>query len=462
MIDAETAIAAAGLKLLDARPYLAAAWWAVQRTPIAGIGTLGVDQAWRLYYDPEVVLRWSVDQVEAVLYHELCHLLRDHAGRGRSLADPYLWNLAGDAEINDDLQGEGMKLPDQPVFPTSFGLPIGRLAEWYYGELGAMRRGDGAAAPDDAHVVRPAQSAAVSSGKNRAASHRALPSLTATDAASASGGVAIAAGVCGSAATGIALDIERRLFPQNYPASSSASTTNQENGAAADGATYGGISAPEAQVLRNTVALAMEAHQRARSDLPGHWRRWAKTIREPKLDWRRELAAQLRGALADCSGLVDYSYRRPSRRQALLPAVVLPSLRAPLPRAAVVLDTSGSVDQAMLAAALSELRGILRISGSREAVPVLMVDAAVQAVSRVVQAEQVQLRGGGGTDMGVGIAAAERLHPRPDIVVVLTDGYTPWPVHPPRSLRTIVVLFGEGGVAPSWARSVRIDVEPFT
>ena len=112
MIDAETAIAAAGLKLLDARPYLAAAWWAVQRTPIAGIGTLGVDQAWRLYYDPEVVLRWSVDQVEAVLYHELCHLLRDHAGRGRSLADPYLWNLAGDAEINDDLQGEGKKLPD--------------------------------------------------------------------------------------------------------------------------------------------------------------------------------------------------------------------------------------------------------------------------------------------------------------------------------------------------------------
>ena len=38
-----------------------------------------------------------------------------------------------------------------------------------------------------------------------------------------------------------------------------------------------------------------------------------------------------------------------------------------------------------------------------------------------------QLQGGGGTDMVAGIDAAMSLRPRPDAVIVLTDGYTPFP-----------------------------------
>jgi Mg-chelatase subunit ChlD len=70
----------------------------------------------------------------------------------------------------------------------------------------------------------------------------------------------------------------------------------------------------------------------------------------------------------------------------------------------------------------------------------------------------VRLTGGGGTDMGAGIAAAYALRPRPAVTVVLTDGFTPWPAHPPKGMRVVAALLGDNARdAPGWARSVRVD-----
>jgi predicted metal-dependent peptidase len=87
---------------------------------------------------------------------------------------------------------------------------------------------------------------------------------------------------------------------------------------------------------------------------------------------------------------------------------------------------------------------------------VLACDATVGATMRVRRVTDVRLVGGGGTDMRVGIAAAESAHPRPDIVVVLTDGYTPWPERPTRA-RLVVAIIGDLGAAqhlPDWASAV--------
>ena len=62
---------------------------------------------------------------------------------------------------------------------------------------------------------------------------------------------------------------------------------------------------------------------------------------------------------------------------------------------------------------------------------------------RVSSARQVELVGGGGTDMGAGIAAADALRPRPAITVALTDGYTPWPDRAPKGMRVVLVLLGD-------------------
>ena len=110
-----------------------------------------------------------------------------------------------------------------------------------------------------------------------------------------------------------------------------------------------------------------------------------------------------------------------------------------------------------LAAALSEVTGVLRTVGIRgNRVTVVACDADVHAVTRVVKTEQVELGGGGGTDMRVGIAAALRSPDRPQIVVVLTDGGTPWPDEP-TACRLIAGLIGaDPPLPPAWVESVHI------
>ena len=236
-------------------------------------------------------------------------------------------------------------------------------------------------------------------------------------------------------------------------------------GSGADGVPRPGDGPPklpgwQAELLRRQVAQDVIAHSKQAGNVPGGLLRWAQEILSPKVDWRRLLAAELRRAVAEVSGAVDYSYRRPSRRAAVAGNVVLPALRRPVPEVAVVCDTSGSMSEDLLAAALAEVEGLLRALGMARRVRVLACDYAAGPAQRVTSARQVELVGGGGTNMGTGIAAAVALRPRPAVTVVLTDGYTPWPAAAPKGTRVVIGLLGPGAPdGPSWARSVRVDAD---
>jgi predicted metal-dependent peptidase len=222
----------------------------------------------------------------------------------------------------------------------------------------------------------------------------------------------------------------------------------------------GGRPAWQAELLRRQVAQDVIAHGKRAGTVPAGLLRWAEAMLSPKVDWRKLLAAELRRAVAEVSGAVDYSYRRPSRRSSVAGDVVLPALRRPVPEVAVVCDTSGSMTDDLLAAALAEVEGLLRAVGLARQVRVLACDTAVAQAQRVSSARQVQLVGGGGTDMGAGIAAAAALRPRPAVTVVLTDGYTPWPAQPPKGTRVVVGLLGPRAPdAPEWARAVRVELD---
>ncbi|MCW2606929.1 MAG: hypothetical protein JWO60_1622, partial [Frankiales bacterium] len=46
--------------------------------------------------------------------------------------------------------------------------------------------------------------------------------------------------------------------------------------------------------------------------------------------------------------------------------------------------------------------------------------------------------------------------PRPQLLVVLTDGRTPWPARPPHGVRVVVALLERSDVVPpAWATVVR-------
>jgi len=222
----------------------------------------------------------------------------------------------------------------------------------------------------------------------------------------------------------------------------------------------GGLPGWQADLLKRQVAQDVLSYARQAGTVPAGLLRWAEQTLNPKVDWRRLLAAELRRAVAQVAGAVDYSYRRPSRRSAVAGDVVLPALRRPVPEVAVVCDTSGSMNDDLLAMVLAEVEGLLRALGLARQVRVLACDTAVAPAQRVTSARQVQLIGGGGTDMGAGIAAAVALRPRPAVTVVLTDGYTPWPAQAPKGTRVVVGLLGaQAPDAPGWARAVRVDPE---
>jgi predicted metal-dependent peptidase len=218
-----------------------------------------------------------------------------------------------------------------------------------------------------------------------------------------------------------------------------------------------GVGQTGRRLVERDVARRIKEHQRRRGNVSAGWQRWADEILEPTVSWQRLLASAVRLGVADVAGRVDFSYRKPSRRSSVTPNVILPSLRQPLPKVAMVLDTSGSMHDGMLSQSLAEVKGVLRGLGvGRRYLRIVCCDASAFEAQKILEARDVQLLGGGGTDMGVGLAKAAELRPRPDLIIVLTDGFTPWPTEPPRGIKVIVGLMDPQGSVPDWARAIPI------
>ncbi len=135
----------------------------------------------------------------------------------------------------------------------------------------------------------------------------------------------------------------------------------------------------------------------------------------------------------------------------------------PVPKVAVVVDTSGSMSDAELSRCLGEIKGIISASGvGGKSIYVLSVDAAVHKVQKVVNVKDVKLFGGGGTDMEIGIKSAAKY--KPDVIIVLTDGYTPWPEEKIVDSKVIACIIsdGYGYVAervPKWIKTIVVDAD---
>lgn len=196
------------------------------------------------------------------------------------------------------------------------------------------------------------------------------------------------------------------------------------------------LSEQQRDAVRFRVAHAIVGRP---GDAPLGWRRWAKEAVHPPQPWQALLGAAIRSASSAPGVGDDYTYGRPARRSAALRGVVLPSLRRTPPRVSVVIDTSGSVSDTELGSALLEVAAISRAVGRRrDLITVLSCDAATRVVHPLCRAEDIPLHGGGGTDLRTGFDRA--LRSRPDVVVALTDGQTPWPTQRP-ACRTVVGLF---------------------
>jgi predicted metal-dependent peptidase len=223
------------------------------------------------------------------------------------------------------------------------------------------------------------------------------------------------------------------------------------------------------QLIESTLRAAAEYAKTRGAQGANMARRYDAATKNKPLPWQRILARYIARGRVYGAGRLDYSYARPNRRQSVVSDVVLPSLRQPTARVAVIVDTSGSVNDGELGLALREVQAILKRAAVNE-MRVVFGDTRIRAEARVrTVAEAVKafrrVRGGGGTDMGdivreVVDAKTPKSRP-PQLVVVITDGETPWG-KPPRTRVPVIAVItprGRRDNTPAWVKEVVIDGE---
>ena len=381
----------------DQLPWFASALFSARLVVTEACPSLAaVDLGMRLYFNPRLVAALvagvpsarRLRQLAFVWVHEISHVLRQHSDRASErCVKPIPWNMACDMEIND-APWEGLEPPRKsfaPLVPGDFGFPQGWLAESYYQRLkGRMVPTNRADAPLAAHSDVP----------------RSWDE--------------------GSGVHGQIRPWELTAHDEDAPA----------------------IPALEQLTLREQVARQIQ-EQKSRGNLPAGWVRWSEEALQPKVDWRELLKRRTRGAIVTGLGQrLDYGFQRPHRRADQYAPVIRPSLQGGYqPNIACVIDTSGSIGKRELAQALAEVRSVLK--SLYAPIVVIPCDAVPYEPVRVLTDFAFadlrgKLRGGGGTDMVAGIDAAVELQPPPDAVIVLTDGYTPYP----KMLYRMPVIFG--------------------
>ena len=394
-------------------PYLATILYSLKLVDTEKIQTFAVDDGWRVYFNPKFVLEHDAETLATMVLHEAMHCLLQHGPRFAALNQPMAlhpnWNIAGDLGINETLDEARMPwggfTPVRFVQMTEVGIKSDMGSEQIYFKILKYLEEN----PGKGRVVE--------------------------DCGSVSGGQ-----------------------PRGYELP----RTDAENAA---------VKHDQQDVLRDQVAQAVNDHaSKFPGSVPGSLVRWADELLHPKVNWRKELAGSFRASLSNISGRKDYLYTRPSRRQGAMrqgnPELILPAMRKPAPPpVAVVVDTSGSISREDIIDFLSEVDGIARANGVAHGLYVIPCDAAVGPIQKIKSRgmiENLQLPGGGGTDLVVGIEAACKITPIPRVLIIFTDGYTPWPSEINQKLdKVIVCLTTEHAKSdvPDWAEVIMIEEE---
>jgi predicted metal-dependent peptidase len=216
----------------------------------------------------------------------------------------------------------------------------------------------------------------------------------------------------------------------------------------------------QANAQRTAMAIkkAAEGQGQGRGTMPAGLTRWAeKRLKPPKIDWRKQLRSIVAAGVGRAKGQQDFTQAKLRKRGAML----MPTMFAPTPRIAMVIDTSGSMSDKDLARCLSEAKGIFAVlqQGGASEVAIAACDTRATKPKKFKRWDQNAvsgvLVGGGGTDMGAGLTAVAES--KPHITVVTTDGDTGWPHKQPAGTGKVVICLTRPThcPTPSWATVVK-------
>lgn len=187
-----------------------------------------------------------------------------------------------------------------------------------------------------------------------------------------------------------------------------------------------GLSKTESElIIRDTARQLKEHYGKFPGSVPYGARVWADfVLGDSKVDYRKELRSRLSSIIK--RGFDDTTYAKVNRRR-FGHEIVFPGPYAIEPQIAVILDTSGSMNQEGNKV-LSEVNAILK---KFENIRIISADCAIHKIQNVRNIKDICAIGGGGTSMKMAIEKVDKM--KPDVILTITDGYTDWNSKPTRA-----------------------------
>ncbi len=399
--DIETKLSAARTRLILDRPFLGAL---VLRLPMKATKperckTIGTDVR-ALYYNPEYISQLSLDQTQFVLAHEALHCALSHFAR-RQHRVKQRWDVACDLAINPLLIQDGLKPPPGVLLKSGFE---GMMAEEIYPFIDEDTEEE---THDDHLYDQENQSKGPSSGGPSQEDEPQSGSGSSQDE-----------------------DSEPEQGGQPQPLSE----TEQEQLAV--------------QWRQRLAGAAQQARQAGK--LGAAMMRLVDHLLQPQLPWRMLLARYMTAVARD-----DYSYQRPSRREG---DAILPTLKSAQVSVAVVLDTSGSINDTEMQAFISEIDAI---KGQLRARLILHAcDAALCKngpwVYEPWEAFTLPegIYGRGGTRFTPVFEWLEQIEQKPDLLVYFTDAQGEFPKTEPDYP---VLWLVKGRASVPWGQRIQLN-----
>lgn len=503
-LPADQLIAAGRLLFRKRAPYFQAIALKLVVREHRGLGTIAVSQTGFLIYDPIFISRQTAEIVAGLWCHEVLHIYLKH-GERRGTRDPKLWNLCGDIALNCMVEDMGFQLPtgkDRGVFAEDHDLPRGKTADEYYVILSDREEpkgpepqdGDGESAPDEDSDEDGDESGG--SGDEEEEGDESEPGSgddeqnegdesddgsesTEGDESDGEDGDTEEGDGGGSDDSGDESeeggagegDAEEGDAGGEGGAQGDAESDAESESPKCGGGWCGSCagrpvdgepdetdedarSEAEMDAANRSVAESITEAAKGRSGVPGSLVVRAAEILGPSvIPWDVKLRRKARVAVAFKAGAVTTRYDAPSRRQAGIGygagRPVMPRYRAPQVKCLVAVDTSASMGGEAWGRAIVETGAVMKACGA--GVTFMSIDAKVQKVQRVERLADIELCGGGGTSFIPAFEAIEKMRPRVDIVVFITDGQGPAPTEAP-GVTVIWVLVGHHAQRPSAGR----------
>lgn len=468
-------------------PFARNAIFSMRPIPVKGFGTLGVDKHWRLAYDPDFIETLSVGELGGVILHELLHLLNKHHDRfeltkENSKEDISDWNIATDIAINhmlseefDDQRGskqDKLTLPEDVLHHWNLSYSVPGLeeieiddhysSEENYKIIKSYREerkkdakksnhkrtdkgkvpGSGlqaGATTEDIAGTGGVDDNSVEDGRNSSDTEPEQGSNTDTstaDNAPESHNDPVDSGTAeqpsGTEDNSGCLDVsadgelswtgdaQTRPCSGGLPPDLSSVLSDPND----DG--HGiGLSKDEIASVMKDVAYRTQCNE---GYTPGSMKLWAKGVSKLTNDpWRRVLNI-VKSVTKRSRGSGRRRYNRFNYRSNYS-NVILPTRSHNEPRIMICLDTSGSMMDLDFSKARGLVKNLFKNLKQTSKIDIYTGDMALENVVSISRdLAEMELTGGGGTDVGVLIEESlKEIEHKPDIIVAITDGYTPWP-----------------------------------